>query len=125
MTTPQPNPAPEKRRIHEVPGRTTPVPMPAGDRKPPPVKKARKSRAKADRAPTKVERVIALLARPEGATMAAIAQDIGWKEDSLRGFFTATLKGKKGLEITSEKTDAGRVYRIEGASAADAIEEAI
>lgn len=127
MTTPQQAPAPTKRRIHEVPGRTTPVPTPAGEEKPAnPPKKARKSRAKPGRV-TKVDRVIAMLSRPEGATMAAIAADIGWKEDSLRGFFAATLKGKKGLEIISEKTDAGRVYRIAAPApaSADAIEEAI
>lgn len=112
MTTPAPA-APEKRRIHEVPGRTTPVPTPKPATPPAPAKKARKSRAKTDRAPTKVERVIAMLSRPSGATMKAIAKDIGWKEDSLRGFFAATLKGKKGLTIDSAKNDKGeRVYRI-------------
>ena len=142
MTTPQtPPPKPETTRHHirEVPGRTTPVPTSDAPLKPPRrtlkaltprehqeahgarVKKPRKSRAKPGRV-TKVSRVIELLSRPEGATMGEIALDIGWKEDSLRGFFAATLKGKKKLTLVSAKEEGrGRVYRIAGAD----IEEAI
>jgi Protein of unknown function (DUF3489) len=42
--------------------------------------------------------VLALLRRPEGATVAQVAAATGWAQHTVRGFF-AGLK-KKGIEIT-------------------------
>lgn len=139
MTTPQEKPAeaPKRHHIREVPGQTKPAPAPpawptptpsekkaAATARAPAAKKPRKSRAKPGRV-TKVDRVISLLSRPGGATMAEIATDIGWKEDSLRGFFAATLRGKRQLTIVSAKEEGrGRVYRIAAPAPAD-VPEAI
>ncbi len=38
----------------------------------------------------------------------------GWQAHSVRGAMSGALKKKLGLIIASEKTEAGRVYRIEG-----------
>ena len=47
---------------------------------------------------TKQEAVLALLRRPEGATVAQVAEATGWAHHTVRGFF-AGLK-KKGIEVT-------------------------
>jgi len=58
--------------------------------------------------------VIAMLKRPEGATIARICAFSGWLAHTVRGTFAGAFKKKLGLTITSEKTDGGqRVYRVE------------
>lgn len=61
---------------------------------------------------TKAAAVIALLSRAEGATIEAITEATGWQAHSVQGFMSGTLKKKLGKTVTSEKTEAGRVYRI-------------
>jgi hypothetical protein len=59
--------------------------------------------------------VIAMLRRPEGATLARIGEITGWQTHTIRGFFAAALKKRHGLVVTSEKPQGGgRVYRIAG-----------
>jgi len=57
--------------------------------------------------------VIAMLRRPEGATIAQICAFTDWQVPTARGCLAGALKKKLGLTITSEKA-AGRdrVYRI-------------
>jgi hypothetical protein len=57
------------------------------------------------RAGSKQARVIGLLQRPEGATIDEMA-------NAVRGLISGALKKKLGLDIVSEKTDRGRLYRI-------------
>jgi predicted ArsR family transcriptional regulator len=47
---------------------------------------------------TKQQQVLALLRRPEGATVAQIAEATGWQAHTVRGFF-AGLK-KRGIEVS-------------------------
>jgi hypothetical protein len=62
---------------------------------------------------SKQAQVIALLQRPEGATIAQMVQATGWQKHSLRGCIAGSLKKKLGLEITSSKADGiERTYRI-------------
>ena len=56
--------------------------------------------------------VIALLRRPEGATVTEIVAATGWQRHTVRGLFSGTLKKKLGLELGSVPADRGRVYRI-------------
>jgi len=57
--------------------------------------------------------VIALLKRPEGATIAQICASTGWQSHTVRGTFAGAFKKKLGLTITSEKASGrDRVYRI-------------
>ena len=57
--------------------------------------------------------VIAMLQRPEGATVAQICAATGWLQHTVRGTFAGALKKKLGLTITSDKLAGGeRVYRI-------------
>ena len=66
--------------------------------------------------PSKQDAVIAMLLRPEGATVDEVASATGWQRHTVRGVFSGTLKKKLGLTLASAKEERGRVYRI-GASA--------
>jgi hypothetical protein len=62
---------------------------------------------------TKEARLIAMLRRPEGATVAQVIAATGWQPHTVRGAISGALKKKRGLEVTSAKNEAGeRVYRI-------------
>lgn len=57
--------------------------------------------------------VIAMLQRPEGATISQICAATGWQAHTVRGTFAGAFKKKLGLTITSHKDKGGeRVYRI-------------
>jgi len=66
------------------------------------------------RAGSKQAKIIALLQRPEGASIDEIVEVTSWQAHTVRGAISGALKKKLGLAITSTK-DAGRgsVYRIE------------
>src|ERR1700757_3480221 len=61
---------------------------------------------------SKQDAVIAMLRRPEGATVDEVASATGWQRHTVRGVFSGTLKKKLGLTIASAKEERGRVYRI-------------
>ena len=62
--------------------------------------------------PSKQDEVIAMLRRPEGATVDEVASATGWQRHTVRGVFSGTLKKKLGLTIASAKEERGRVYRL-------------
>jgi hypothetical protein len=61
---------------------------------------------------TKHARIIAMLRTPAGATIAAIMTVTEWQQHSVRGFLAGVVRKKLGLNLVSEQTDKGRVYRI-------------
>ena len=68
------------------------------------------------RAGTKQAQIIALLQRPEGASIGEIVEATGWQAHSARGMISGALKKKLGLAVTSEKVDGrGTVYWLEQA----------
>jgi Protein of unknown function (DUF3489) len=70
---------------------------------------------------TKHTRIVAMLRSPGGATIAAIMTATEWQQHSVRGFLAGVVRKKLGLNLISEVTDKGRVYRIrdgKGSSAA-------
>jgi Protein of unknown function (DUF3489) len=70
-------------------------------------------RQRPPRAGSKESQVIAMLRRPEGATLAQIGESTGWQTHTIRGFFAAALKKRHRLAVTSEKPEGGeRTYRI-------------
>ena len=62
--------------------------------------------------PSKQDAVIAMLRRPEGATVDDVVSATGWQRHTVRGVFSGTLKKKLGLTLASAKEERGRVYRI-------------
>ena len=65
------------------------------------------------RANSKQAQVLAMLHRPEGATLAQICACTGWQQHTVRGTFAGAFKKKLGLDISSTKDQgAERVYRI-------------
>jgi hypothetical protein len=84
-----------------------------------------KSAARPD---TKHARIIAMLRMPAGATIAAIMTATEWQQHSVRGFLAGVVRKKLGLNLVSESTDKGRVYRIKDGrvspAAADRVKQA-
>ena len=66
------------------------------------------------RANSKQAQLIAMLRRPEGATIAEIATALEWQQHTIRGAIAGALKKKLGLDVTSEKIEGRRVYKIAG-----------
>ena len=65
------------------------------------------------RAGTKQAQLIAMLQRPEGATMDEITAALSWQAHTARGAMSGALGKKLGLVVTSTKEEnRGRVYRI-------------
>ncbi|PPU86604.1 DUF3489 domain-containing protein, partial [Xanthomonas albilineans] len=63
---------------------------------------------------SKQAQVIAMLKRPEGATIAQICEATGWQPHTVRGTFAGAFKKKLDLSIVSDKAPGGeRVYRID------------
>ena len=69
----------------------------------------RKSDAKG---PSKQAAVIAMLQRPEGATIEEVASAMRWQRHTVRGLFSGALKKKLGLTLAAAKEERGRVYRV-------------
>ena len=62
---------------------------------------------------SKQAQVIAMLKRPEGATIKQVCEATEWQAHTVRGTFAGAFKKKLGLTITSEKTEGGeRIYRL-------------
>ena len=65
------------------------------------------------RAGTKQAQIIALLQRPEGASIAEIVEATSWQPHTARGMISGALKKKLGLRITSAAEEGrGTVHRI-------------
>ncbi len=62
---------------------------------------------------TKQAQIIAMLQRPEGATVAEMVEATGWLAHTVRGSISGALKKKLGLPIAAEKVEGrGTVYKL-------------
>jgi Protein of unknown function (DUF3489) len=61
---------------------------------------------------TKHARIVAMLRKPAGATIAAMMALTDWQQHSVRGFLAGVVRKKLGLKLVSEQTVKGRVYCI-------------
>lgn len=79
-----------------------------------PKKAAKGTKAKGTaRSGSKTEKVLDLMRRKEGATLAEIAKATDWQNHSIRGFVSGHVIKKMGLKVESTKSEAGeRTYRI-------------
>lgn len=77
------------------------------------------------RSATKHDRIIAMLRTSAGATIASLVTATEWQPHSVRGFLAGVVRKKLGLNLISEQTDKGRVYRIKAgkAPAADRVKQ--
>src|ERR1700681_4931924 len=60
---------------------------------------------------TKHDRIIAMLRTPAGATIASLVTATEWQRHSVRGFLAGIVRKKLGLNLVSEQSEKGRVYR--------------
>ncbi|SDX72139.1 DUF3489 domain-containing protein [Roseicitreum antarcticum] len=62
---------------------------------------------------TKQAQIIAMLQRPEGATVAEMVEATAWLAHTVRGSISGALKKRLGLPIAAEKVEGrGTVYRL-------------
>src|SRR6202047_4046334 len=59
--------------------------------------------------PSKQDAVVAMLRRPEGATVGEVARATGWQRHTVRGAFSGTLKKKLGFALASVQEASARV----------------
>ncbi len=64
--------------------------------------------------PTKLLTIIAMLRRPDGATIADLVAATGWKSNSVRGAISGAIKKRRLMKVISEVADGVRTYRITG-----------
>jgi hypothetical protein len=87
--------------------------LPAMARNSPLLPKASKAAQTRQKQATKSERILALLRRPQGATIAELIKSTGWQAHSIRGFLAGTLKRKMKLKLKSESPEGKeRRYRV-------------
>ena len=55
-----------------------------------------------------------MLRTPAGATIAAIMTATEWQQHSVAVMIAGVVRKKLGLNLVSESTDNGRVYRNQG-----------
>ena len=67
---------------------------------------------KTRRTDSKQARMLAMLHRKQGATIATMMEATSWQPHSVRGFLTAVVRKRLGLMLVSEKTGEERVYRL-------------
>jgi Protein of unknown function (DUF3489) len=93
-------------------GKTKPAPKKEAKAAKKATKSAPAKEASAPRAESKGAKILALIGRPKGASLAEIQKATDWQAHSVRGFLSTAAK-KHGLKIESTKTEAGdRVYQI-------------
>lgn len=66
----------------------------------------------------KIADLVELLNQTDGATIEAMMAATGWQAHSVRGAISGAIKKKLGLAVLSQKSGAGRTYRITPAAEA-------
>jgi hypothetical protein len=91
-----------KRRAHVAPSKAKPARKATRARKP-----------TTARSGSKTAKILALLRRPDGATLKDLMKATGWQPHSVRGFLSGAIGKKMGIPVESFKSaDGVRGYRI-------------
>jgi hypothetical protein len=113
VTTEKPK-ATKKARVRTQGAHAAPKKAKAA-KKPKAPKKAPKAAEKAGAARdgSKAAKILDLLKRPDGATLAELMKATSWQAHSVRGFLSGTLRKNLGLTIESAKGEDGeRTYSV-------------
>lgn len=128
MNTKTPKTKPNASRIPGKQATVSPTPQskPAGRQaaqsvaSPSPASKRQKAQSSAKTQPvtaatdTKQSRLIALMRRPAGATLAELTEATGWQPHSVRGAISGVLRKKHGLTVILQQQAGGAAaYRIQ------------
>jgi hypothetical protein len=62
--------------------------------------------------PGKIDKIIAMMSRPKGASIDELIKATAWQAHSVRGAISGTLRKKQGLNVVSVKSGDVRLYRI-------------
>ena len=86
--------------------------------KPKPVARtATSTKPRTARPGSKTSKILNLLHRPHGASVAELVKATGWQPHSVRGFLSGVLKKKMALKIRTTARDNGdRAYRLHAKS---------
>jgi hypothetical protein len=113
------SPHPKKPTASTAKGRTRGKPAivknAAGNASPntkPPASSYDRATSKPTEPSSKQSAVLAMLKETGGTTIAAIMKATGWQQHSVRGFFAGVIRKKLKLNLTSDKVDGERRYRI-------------
>ena len=119
--TSEPPKATEKTRVakqgaHVAPAKGKATKKATKGKQAPKAKKAAKPAESAGpREGSKTERILDLLKRKDGASLAEIMKATDWQAHSVRGFISGSLGKKMGLTVASVKGEDGeRRYSIKG-----------
>ncbi|EAQ35340.1 hypothetical protein NB311A_13526 [Nitrobacter sp. Nb-311A] len=74
--------------------------------------------AEANKRANKQTKLLDLLRRPAGATIATLVEVSGWQQHSVRGFLAGVVRKRLGLELVSSLEADQRIYRIVAAKQA-------
>ena len=76
-------------------------------------KVAKRAKSAGAREGSKTAKVLALLRRPNGATLKELMRATNWQPHSVRGFLSGTIGKKLGLAVSSVKGEDGeRTYSV-------------
>ncbi len=64
------------------------------------------------RSKTKIDKMVTLLCRPDGAAIGELVRATGWQKHSVRGALSGTIKGKLGHQLSTDKLGGVSRYRI-------------
>jgi hypothetical protein len=70
------------------------------------------SAAAVNKQANKQTKLLDLLRRPAGATIAVLSKASGWQQHSVRGFLAGVVRKKLGLELVSAVEADQRIYRV-------------
>jgi len=63
---------------------------------------------------SKLLTIIAMLRRPDGATIADLVNVTGWNSDSVRGAISGSIKKRRLMNVITEVANGVRTHRITG-----------